>query len=176
MPAYISPARAVVWRRAHSPAARYPTTPIRRGSTLLEQLVALTLLAILLAVAVKSSNHLADRAATRSATRALADAFAATRDQAIATSLRTAIRISEQQGSVAIHRGGDTLTRLRLYDQFRVTLEATRDSMAYCFGAALLRKRSLHRGLAEYEVAKRGGRSLRTPPAGKVDDRLQPYL
>lgn len=138
----------------------------RRGSTLVEQLVALTLLGILLAVAVKSSAYLADRAATRAAGRDAADAFAAARDQAIATNARTAVRVSEQNGTLAVHRGTDTLMRLHLGAQHRVNVHATRDSMAYSslglgWGAANLRLILTRGAAAETLTVSRLGRVKR---------------
>ncbi len=107
------------------------STRSRLAFTYVELLVVLAVLAILLSVSLRSASQWMHLAAVHSATRSAADAFATARDVAITTGARTAIRIDETQGLIAVHSEQDTSHRFALGALHRVTLEASRDSMAY---------------------------------------------
>ncbi len=116
----------------------------RRGYTLVEQLVLLALSGTLLGLGVVGGGRLLDAAAVRSAASDVADVFAVARDQATATGQRTAVRISAPEGRVVVHADIDTLLRLELLSTRGISVETTRDSMAYSasglgYGASNLR-------------------------------------
>ncbi len=103
----------------------------RSGFTLIDQLLAMGLIALLCGVCLQQAGALRDRLAVRAAKGAVTDAIALAREHANASGLRTAVRINSLSGSVLAHTGSDTLTRAPVGDLLGVTLSATRDSMAY---------------------------------------------
>lgn len=116
----------------------------RHGTTFIEQLIILTLLGLLLAVSITTGTRLLDRAAVNAASRDAADAIATARDHATTAGLRTAVQISESEKRLVVHAGTDTVLRKPLGDTHGVTLESSRDSMAYApsgigWGASNLR-------------------------------------
>lgn len=116
----------------------------RHGSTLIEQVIVLTVLGLVLAVAVAGGARLIDVATVHGASREVAELFALARDRAMATGTRTAVRLDAAGGRLSVHAGTDTIARLDLYASRSVRLNVTRDSMAYLssglgFGAANLR-------------------------------------
>lgn len=122
----------------------HSTRPLRRGSTLQEQLVVLALLGIGLAVGVGGGARLLDAAAVHGAARDVSELFAQARDRAMATGSRTAVQLDARNARVIVHTGLDTLARLDLRATRMVQLATTRDSMAYLpsglgYGAANLR-------------------------------------
>lgn len=135
----------------------------RAGTTYVEQLLMLTLLGLLLTVGVAAGGRWLDRAAVAAATRSATDAFAAARDHAVAAGTRTAVRIDVVQGRLLVHARGDTIARLSLTELHRVSLEATRDSMAYApsgigWGASNLRLVLRRGAAADTVVVSRLGR------------------
>ena len=138
----------------------------RQGTTLIEQLIAITLLGILLAVAVRSGIGLLDKAAARAAAREASDAFAAARDHAVAYGVRTAVHINTVEDRVVIHALTDTIARLFPGKTYHVQLEASRDSMAYApsglgWGASNLRLVMKRGAAAETLTVSRLGRVRR---------------
>ena len=116
----------------------------RRGSTLIEQLWLLVISGIVMSASVVGGARLLDAAAVRSSANDVADLFAIARDQAISTGKRTAVRIDMTEGRLVIHADVDTLMRLELARLRAVSIQATRDSMAYAasglgYGASNLR-------------------------------------
>ncbi len=103
----------------------------RDGFTLLDQLLALCLLAVLLAIGMQTMASLRDRLAVRAAGRAVRDALALAREHANAAGVRTAVRINRYDGTLAVHTGSDTLQRVLVQRVHGVSLDATRDSLAY---------------------------------------------
>jgi type II secretory pathway pseudopilin PulG len=135
----------------------------RRGVTLLDQLLALVVIGILLAIVTPGIGALRDRLAVGSAARAVRDALALAREHATATGERTAVRFDVVRDRVTVHSGTDTLQRLTLASTHGVSLEATRDSMAYLpsglgFGASNLRLLLLRGGQADTITVSRLGR------------------
>jgi hypothetical protein len=113
----------------------------RAGLTLLDQLLAMSLCAILVAVTVHGAGAFRDRLAVRAAARAVRNALGLAREHAVAGGARTAVRFASIGGSITVHLGGDSLHRVRLVPLYGVSLAATRDSIAYLpsglgFGAA----------------------------------------
>ncbi len=113
------------------------------GFTVIDQLVAIVLLAIVLAIALRGVGVMRDRLAVQAASRAVRDAFALAREHAGAAGRRTAVRLSEADGRLTVHAGADSLARLALAHTHGVALTTTRDSMSYLpsglgFGASNL--------------------------------------
>jgi hypothetical protein len=116
----------------------------RDGSTLIEQILLLAVLAVVTAVGVAGGARLLDAATVHGATREIAELFALARDRAMATGTRTAVRFDVAQSRLVVHAGPDTLASLELLASRAIRLAVTRDSMAYSpsglgFGAANLR-------------------------------------
>ena len=110
----------------------------------MEQLWLLVISGIVLSASVVGGARLLDSAAVRTSANDVADLFAIARDQAIATGKRTAVRIDRTEGRLVIHADVDTLMRLELARLRAVSIESTRDSMAYSasglgYGASNLR-------------------------------------
>ena len=110
----------------------------------MEQLWLLVISGIVLSASVVGGARLLDSAAVRTSANDVADLFAIARDQAIATGKRTAVRIDRTEGRLVIHANVDTLMRLELARLRAVSIESTRDSMAYAasglgYGASNLR-------------------------------------
>ncbi|MCU0617766.1 MAG: hypothetical protein MUD17_11890 [Gemmatimonadaceae bacterium] len=103
----------------------------RRGTTLIEQLIGLSLLSLLFGISVHGASTLRDRLAVRAARHAVRDALAFARERAIAGGTRVAVRIDRARSRVVVHVGTDTLYRAPLASTWGVALDATRDSTAY---------------------------------------------
>lgn len=124
----------------------------RHGVTLIDQLLAITLLGIVMAITVHGAGALRDRLAVRSAARAVRGALGLARAQAIAGGTRAAVRFGARDGTVTVHVGGDSSHRARLAHTHGVHVQATRDSTAYLpsglgFGAAnvqIVLRRGVH--------------------------------
>ncbi len=116
----------------------------RSGFTLIDQLLAMGLIAVLCTISLQHIGELRDRLAVRSAKRAVTDAIALAREHANASGVRTAVRFHSAAGVVVAHAGADTLARAPVLHLLGVSLDATRDSMAYQpsglgYGAANMR-------------------------------------
>ena len=139
---------------------------MRRGSTLVEQLCIISLVGTLAAITVRSGAQLIDAATVHAASRDVADLFALARDQAVASGMRTAVRLDAVHGRMLVHTAVDTIAKLDLAQRSDVRITTSRDSMAYSasglgYGAANLRV-ILHRGLsADTVTVSRLGRVRR---------------
>jgi Tfp pilus assembly protein FimT len=139
--------RRATAQRNGTPAAARPRTVAsvhRPGSTLVELLAALVVLALLAAAGARAIAAVADGAAARAAGAELRSAFASARAEAVRRGARTAVRLDSASAQAVVHTGPDTLRRLRLGHDYGVRLRATRDSMAYTalgigYGGANLR-------------------------------------
>src|SRR5262245_11361595 len=105
--------------------------PPPRGTTLPEALVALTVAAILAAVALRSVARVVDEARARGAAADVRGALALARRVAVLRGERAAVRFDTAHAVVAVHVRGDTVLSRRLAALHGVRLAATRDSMAY---------------------------------------------
>lgn len=138
----------------------------RRASTLIEQLWLLVVSGIVLSASVVGGARLLDAAVVRTSTNDVADLFAIARDQAIATGRRTAVHIDVTEGRMVIHADVDTLMRLELAQTRAVTIQTSRDSMAYSasglgYGASNLRVIVRRGGSADTITVSRLGRVKR---------------
>jgi prepilin-type N-terminal cleavage/methylation domain-containing protein len=142
-----------------------PTPPRarRRGVTLPELAIALTMLGLLAAFAWRATAPLLDAARVRTARDALRGAFGTARALAVLRAERAAVRIDAPRGVVLVHLGADTVLRRPLGALYGVRLEATRESTAYApsglgWGGANLRVLVRRGAAAETVVVSRLGR------------------
>jgi hypothetical protein len=119
-----SPRALLARRRRHRVGKR------QLGSTTIEQLLVLVTLGLLFSIALATGVPLLQAAAVETASRETASLFALARDHALATGVRTAVRLDALHQRVMVHRGLDTLA-VADFVLRGVRLESTRDSMAY---------------------------------------------
>ncbi len=137
-----------------------------RGFTLFELVLVLTLVGVVTSIAVPGIARARDRAAVHGATSALVSALADARHQSLRWQRRTAIRFDTAAARAVVHAGTDTLERVELRALFQVSLDATRDSIAFYptglgYGAANTRL-IVARGIAaETVTVSRAGRVKR---------------
>ncbi len=156
-------ARLATRSSAHFCGCRCGRIRLRRGITLVEQTVIISLLGILAALAVQSIGRQLDRIAVRSAAREARDVFATAREFAVARGVRTAVQIDPLSAELSAHASGDTLLRRPLGTLHNVTLSTSRDSMAYSpsglgYGASNLRIIVVKHAAAETVTVSRLGR------------------
>ena len=117
-----------------------PTNPLersraghrsRRGVTLLELLVALTMAAILFAIAIPRLGESIARHATRAAAGDVSSMLSAARQIAATTTGGAAVGFHSPSATVRLIVPGDTVRTLALRSLHGVALRATRDSIAY---------------------------------------------
>jgi prepilin-type N-terminal cleavage/methylation domain-containing protein len=139
----------------------------RRGATLVELVVVLTIIGVLLGIAVRRAQASGDRYATRAAARDVALLLSAARQVAATSADGAAVMLDDEAASVRLVVGGDTVRTLALAARHGVTLRATRDSLAYDarglgHGAANLSMVLARRAAAETVVVSRLGRVRRS--------------
>jgi Tfp pilus assembly protein FimT len=103
----------------------------RTGATLVEQTVVLAVLGVLSAIAFRGISTLLDGLAVRAAAREVRDVFASAREHAVASGARTAVQIDPALAELVAHAGADTVTARSVGQLHGVTLQTSRDSMAY---------------------------------------------
>ncbi|MEP6833126.1 MAG: prepilin-type N-terminal cleavage/methylation domain-containing protein [Gemmatimonas sp.] len=135
----------------------------RSGFTLIEQIVVITVLGILAALAVHTIGQQLDKLAVRAAARDTRDVFASAREFAVARGVRTAVQIEPLPAEVSAHASADTIISRPLGTLHGVTLSTSRDSMAYSpsglgYGASNLRIIVVKRSAAETVTVSRLGR------------------
>ena len=104
---------------------------MRRGTTLAELLVVITIIGILTTFAMPRFAAMIDAIEVRGATSDIAAACALARQLAISHGAITAVDFDTAGAMVTVHRGADTIAVRRLAQLRRVTLTASRDSLAY---------------------------------------------
>lgn len=144
------------------PSRRHPRAP-RRAVTLPELLIALVLLGLLAAFALRAGAPLVDAARVRSAGDELRAAYATARGLAELRAERAAVRVDVAAGTVVVHLRADTALRRPLTALYGVRLATTRDSMAYApsglgWGAANLRVIATRGAAADTVTVSRLGR------------------
>lgn len=106
--------------------------PSRPAYTLVEILVALTILATLLGIAVPRLSALHDRAVVRSATVELAALLSSTRRAAMLRSSTAALVLDQSRVTATIVVGSDTIASRALAEHVRrLEISATRDTIRY---------------------------------------------
>ena len=139
---------------------------MRRGTTLPELLVVLTVIGVLGAVGVVRVSALRNRLSVRAAAAETVGTFALARRWSVSRATRTALTIDTAGAAVVVRSYNDTIAHRRLGASHGVTLWATRDSMAYApnglgYGASNL-SLVIRRGTAaETVVVSRLGRVRR---------------
>ena len=101
------------------------------GHTLMELVIALTLMAILLSMATPRLGALRDRAAVRSATTELAATLASARRVAMLRSTGATVVIDAGRSTASVIVGADTIFTRSLGDELGIQLSATRDTVLY---------------------------------------------
>ena len=99
--------------------------------TLLELATTVSIVGIVLSTAIPRYTLLRDRLAVDGATSALTSMLADTRHFAARWNRRTALSIDTATATLTLHAGVDTLDQVPLASLFRVSLAASRDSIAY---------------------------------------------
>ncbi|MGZ8378505.1 MAG: prepilin-type N-terminal cleavage/methylation domain-containing protein [Gemmatirosa sp.] len=140
-----------------------PVGAARRGLTLPELMIALAVLGLLAAFALRAGVPLVDAARTRAAAGEVRSAFATARGLATLRAERAAVRIDTTHAAITVHLGPDSAVRRPLGALYGVRLTATRDSMAYAasglgWGAANLRVEVRRGAAVETVTVSRLGR------------------
>lgn len=139
---------------------------MRRGFTLLELLLATSIIGLVSLMALPAVARLRDRAAVHGATSLLVSTLADARHQALRWQRRTAVHFDTTLARVVVHAQGDTVGRVPLDTLFRVSLASTRDSIAFYatglgYGAANTRLIVARGAAAETVTVSRAGRVKR---------------
>ena len=104
---------------------------MRRGYSLLEQIVVLVVMGILLTLAGPRTASALDRAAVRDARMQLVSALGAARGSALARAERVSVAMDASAGILRILSGADTLLVRSLRTELGVTFASTRDTVTY---------------------------------------------
>jgi prepilin-type N-terminal cleavage/methylation domain-containing protein len=116
---------------------------IKRGFTILETTVVLTVVAIISAIVIPSASGFVDAIEVRGAVTEIESLFSTARHVAIARGAQATLDIDAGQGLMFLRVGGDTLQRRELTRAHGVGLRTTRNSITYSptgvgYGAANL--------------------------------------
>jgi prepilin-type N-terminal cleavage/methylation domain-containing protein len=137
---------------------------LRRGFSLLELTVVMTIAGVLLALAVPRLAHVRDAASVRGAMGELAALFSLARQEAIARRARVTVGIDAARGDVEVRAGGLRLVRRSLAASYGVSVGTNRDSTVYD-------PRGIGFGLANVTIIVRRGAvvdTLRMSRLGRV--------
>ena len=139
---------------------------MRRGTTLPELVVVLTVVGVVAAIGTLRVGALRDRMSVRSATSEAVATFATARRWSISRAARTAVLIDQGSASIVVQSFADTIAYRRLRDVHGVAITASRDSMAYApnglgYGASNLTLILRRGAAAETVVVSRLGRVRR---------------
>jgi prepilin-type N-terminal cleavage/methylation domain-containing protein len=104
---------------------------MRRGYSLLEQIVVLVVMGILLTLAGPRTASALDRAAVRDARMQLVSALGAARGSALARAERVSVAMDASAGILRVLSGADTLLVRSLRTELGVTFASTRDTVTY---------------------------------------------
>jgi Tfp pilus assembly protein FimT len=139
---------------------------MRRATTAIEMLVALSIIALIIGIAVPTFGRLRDGISVRNAAAEALTAFALARRSAIVRAARASLTIDQPPGYITLTVGGETLLQRDLERSFGVTISSTRDSTGYSplghgFGAANLSLVIARGSVAETIFVSREGRVRR---------------
>jgi Tfp pilus assembly protein FimT len=104
---------------------------MRRGYSLVQMLVVLAIIAVLCGISIRRLSDARDGSAVRGAATQVATAFALARSAAVLRASRVAVVIDPNAATLRVLAEAETLHVRALHSEFGVTLEATRDSVAY---------------------------------------------
>ena len=104
---------------------------MRKGYSLLEQLVVLVVMAVLFTLAGARTASALDRAAVRDARMQLVSVLGAARGSALARAERVSVAMEGDAGIVRILAGADTLLVRPLRTELGVTVASSRDTVTY---------------------------------------------
>jgi type II secretory pathway pseudopilin PulG len=127
----------------------------RSGTTIIELVVVMIVLAALAAIALPRFHDIADRFAARSAIEEARSLFTFARRQAIACRSPVGVITDTLRDAIIVRSLGVELGRQSLRDRYGVQLTATRDSMSYD-------PRGLGYGAANLAIVARRGRGAET--------------
>ncbi len=127
----------------------------RWGTTIVELLVVVIVMAALAAIALPRFREVADRFAARSAIHEAQSLFTFARRSAITRRSTIGVIVDTMAGTIVVRSGGLELNRLGLRDRYGVRLSATRDSMSYD-------PRGLGYGAANLTIVARRGQGAET--------------
>ena len=104
---------------------------MRKGYSLLEQLIVLAVMAILFTLAAPRTLAALDRSAVRNARMQLVTALGAARGSAQSRAERVAVAMDSTAGLLRILAGADTLLVRPLRHEFGVEIASSRDTVTY---------------------------------------------
>jgi Tfp pilus assembly protein FimT len=104
---------------------------MRKGYTLLEQLVVLAVMMILFTLVAPRTLSALDRSAVRNARRQLVSALSAARASAQTRAERVSVAMDSTAGLLRILAGADTLLVRPLWAELGVAFAASRDTVTY---------------------------------------------
>ena len=104
---------------------------MRKGHTVLEQLVVLAVMTILLTLVIPQTLSALDRSAVRNARRQVVSALGSARGSAQSRAERVAVAMDSSAGLLRILAGTDTLLVRPLRAELGVVLSASRDTITY---------------------------------------------
>lgn len=105
--------------------------PVRRGFTLLEVVVAVTVAGVLLAIGLPRFGRARDAYGVRGAMEVLSTGFSLARQTALARRAAVAVVLDTAAGVVRIRTAAGPIRRSDLSATFGVTVAANRDSAVY---------------------------------------------
>lgn len=121
--------RLTSWAVGLGPCA-FGSTAMRKGLTVIELLIVMTLAAILMAIAIPPGQMMLDRISVHSAAGDLAMTLASARELAIAGHSSVAVDFSSPAG-VRVRRGSEVFYSRNIASAHGVQLSQTRDSLTY---------------------------------------------
>ena len=127
----------------------------RPGTSLVELVVVIIVIAALAGIALPRFREAADRFAARSAVQEAGSLFTLARRQAITRRTLVGVITDTAAGSIVVRAGGVELARAALRERYGVRITTTRDSMSYD-------PRGLGYGAANLTLVARRGRGAET--------------
>jgi prepilin-type N-terminal cleavage/methylation domain-containing protein len=127
----------------------------RRGYTIAELVVVLTVVAITLAIALPRAHRMLDAIAVRAAAGDVASLLASARSMALAGHASVAVHVDSVSGVLRVRRGTELLLARNIGPLHGVQVGGTRDSLTYD-------GRGLGRGAANLSIFVRRGAAAET--------------
>ena len=128
----------------HPPLIRlYPSHPQKHGFNIIELTIALSIIAILSAIALPRAAGFVDAMEVRGAVTEIDALFSLARHVAIARAVQSSLDIDPARGIMTVRVGSDTVMKRELELAHGVTVQSTRSSITYSqtgigYGAANL--------------------------------------